>query len=247
MKKSTWASLAVLFILIPATLFLGKQIKGRWFYLTCTLIIIELMVPFFLRFEARKPQARELVLVAVMSALAAASRVAFVFLPGFKPIIGIIMISGMAFGPESGFLIGALSVFASNFFYSQGPWTPWQMMAYGFAGFLAGLLFSRNRRSLINSRFFLPIMAGFGFISVLFLVGPLLDCCTVFTVLPKLTVKSVTGIFLAGVPVNLKTGLATAVTLVLVCKPLLWKLDRIQRKYGLLTGECPLKSPPAAN
>ena len=121
MKKSIWASLAVLFILIPATLFLGKQIHGRWFYLTCTLIILELMVPFFLGFEARKPQARELTLVAVMAALAAASRVAFVFLPGFKPIIGIIMISGMAFGPESGFLIGALSVFAIICLGVQGP------------------------------------------------------------------------------------------------------------------------------
>ena len=237
MKKSTWASLVVLFVLVPATLFLGKQIKGRWFYLTCTLMIIELMIPFFLRFEARKPQARELVLVAVMAALAAASRVAFVFLPGFKPIIGIIMICGMAFGPESGFLIGALSVFASNFFYTQGPWTPWQMMAYGFAGFLAGILFCRNRKKLEKNRYFIPILGIFGFFSVLLLVGPLLDCCTVFTVLPKLTVKSVLGIFAAGVPVNIRTGFATAVTLILVCRPLLWKLDRVQTKYGMLAGE----------
>ena len=241
MKKSTWASLLVIFVLIPATLFLGKQIHGRWYYLTCTLMILETMIPFFLQFEARKPQARELVLVAVMSALSAASRVAFVFLPGFKPILGMIMITGMAFGPEAGFITGALSVFASNFFYSQGPWTPWQMMAYGIAGFLAGLIFCRNRKKLEKSRFFLPIMGTFGFLSVLLLVGPLLDCCTVFTVLPRLTVKSVLGIFAAGVPVNIKTGFATAVTLILVCRPLLWKLDRIQTKYGLLAGELPQK------
>ena len=237
MKKSTWAALIVLFVLIPATLFLGKQIHGRWFYLTCTLIILELMVPFFLGFEARKPQARELTLVAVRAALAAASRVAFVFLPGFKPIIGIIMISGIAFGPESGFLIGAMSVFASNFFYSQGPWTPWQMMAYGAAGFLAGLLFCKKRKKIEKCPCFIPLMGIFGFSSVLLLIGPLLDCCTVFTVLPRLTAKSVLSVFAAGVPVNVKTGFATAVTLILVCKPLLWKLDRIQTKYGLLAGE----------
>ena len=237
MKKSTWASLLILLVLIPATLYLGKQIRGRWFYLTCTLIIIELMIPFFLQFEARKPQARELVLIAVMSALAAASRVAFVFLPGFKPIIGVIMIAGIAFGPESGFLTGALSVFASNFFYSQGPWTPWQMMAYGFAGFLAGILFCRQRKKLAESRFFIPVMGAFGFFSILLIVGPLLDCCTVFTVLPKLTVKSVLSVFAAGVPVNIKTGFATAVTLILACRPLLWKLDRVQCKYGLLAGD----------
>ena len=239
MKKSQIASLAVLFLLIPATLYLGKQMHGRWFYLTCTLIVIELMVPFFLRFEQRRPQARELVLIAVMAALAAASRVAFVFLPGFKPILGMIMIAGIVFGPESGFLIGAVSVFASNFFYSQGPWTPWQMMAYGFAGFLAGLLFCRHRKKLEASRYFLPMMGAFGFFSVLFLVGPLLDCCTVFTVLPRFTAKSVLSVFAAGVPVKLRTGFATAVTLMAVSRPLIWKLDRVQTKYGLLQGELP--------
>ena len=233
MKKYHLASLSLL-LLIPATLYLGKQIHGRWFYLTCTLIIIELMVPFFLRFEARRPQARELVLIAVMAALAAASRVAFVFLPGFKPIIGIIMIGGMVFGAESGFLIGAVSVFASNFFYSQGPWTPWQMMAYGFAGFLSGLLFCKNREKLLKQPFYPVIIGLFGFFSILLIIGPLLDCCTVFTVLPKLTAKSVLSVFAAGVPVNIKTGFATAVTLIAVSRPLIWKLNRVQTKYGLL-------------
>lgn len=237
MKKSTIVSIAVIVLLIPATLFLGTRMSGRWFYLTCTLIVTELMLPFFLRFETRKPQARELVLIAVMSALAAASRIAFAFLPGFKPIIGIIMISGIAFGAESGFLIGAISVFASNFFYTQGPWTPWQMMAYGFAGFLAGIIFSRKRRQIEEKRKFIPIITTFGFFSILLIIGPLLDCCTVFTVLPTFTAKSVLGIFAAGVPVNIRTGFATAVTLLLVTKPLLRKLERIQTKYGLLNNE----------
>ena len=234
MKKSTLASILVIILLIPATLFLGTRLSGRWFYLTCTLIVIELMLPFFLRFETRKPQARELVLIAVMSALAAVSRIAFAFLPGFKPIIGIIMISGIAFGAESGFLIGAISAFASNFFYTQGPWTPWQMMAYGFAGFLSGVIFSKKRRELEEKTKFIPILTVYGFFSVLTVVGPLLDCCTVFTVLPKFTTKSVLGVFAAGIPANLRTGFATAVTLLLVTAPLLRKLERIQTKYGLL-------------
>lgn len=239
MKKSTLASLLVLLIGIPATLFLGGQMSGRWFYLTCTLIVLELMIPFFLRFEERRPQAREMVLLAVMAALAAASRVAFVFLPGFKPIIGIIMISGIVFGPEAGFLTGAVSVFASNFFYTQGPWTPWQMMAYGFAGFWAGIFFCKQRKKLEKIRYFPIILGVFGFFSILLLIGPLLDCCTVFTVLPKFTVKSVLSIFAAGIPVNIRTGFATAVTLVLVSRPLIWKLDRVQTKYGMLQGNQP--------
>ena len=125
MRKSTLASLLTIFLLIPATLFLGTQVKGRWYYLISTMIIMELMLPFFFRFEARRPQARELVILTVMAALAAVSRVVFAFSPYLKTITGIIMITGIAFGPEAGFLTGAVAAFASNFFFSQGPWTPW--------------------------------------------------------------------------------------------------------------------------
>ena len=128
-KKSTFFSVLAILVLIPATLFLGTQLRGKWHYLTSTLVILEAMLPFFLLFEARRPQARELVTIAVMAALAVAGRVA-IPIPNFKAITGIVMITGMAFGPQAGFMTGATSAFASNFFYSQGPWTPWQMLAY---------------------------------------------------------------------------------------------------------------------
>ena len=169
MKKSRIATLTVFFVLIPLTLIVGSRLSGRAFYVTSTLVIVELLIPFFLAFEGRRPQARELVVLAVMCALAVAGRVA-IPIPSFKAIFGIIMIAGIAFGPESGFLVGAISALASNFFYSQGPYTPWQMMAYGAGGMLAGFVFARGR---------LPrkpvIMGIFGFLAVTFFVGPLLD------------------------------------------------------------------------
>ena len=137
MKKSRIATLIVFFVLIPLTLIVGSRLSGRAFYVTSTLVIVELLIPFFLAFEGRRPQARELVVLAVMCALAVAGRVA-IPIPSFKAIFGIIMIAGIAFGPESGFLVGAISALASNFFYSQGPYTPWQMMAYGAGGMLIG-------------------------------------------------------------------------------------------------------------
>lgn len=130
MKRSHIASLGVFLLLIPLTLFLGTRLPGRSYYITGTLIIIELMLPFFMAFEGRRPQARELVVIAVLCALAIAGRVV-IPLPNFKAIFAIIMIAGIAFGPEAGFMVGAISAFASNFFYGQGPYTPWQMMAYG--------------------------------------------------------------------------------------------------------------------
>lgn len=232
MKKSAILSLVSIFVLIPATLYLGTKLSGRQYYLTITLVIFEVMLPFFCLFEARKPQPRELVTVAVMAALAAASRAAFAFLPGFKPITGIIMIAGIAFGAEVGFLTGALGLFASNFLFSQGPWTPWQMLAYGIAGFLAGLIFHKRKDK------YKPLpLAIFGFVLVAVLIGPLLDCCTVFTSLTVLSWPAVALVFAQGLPLNISHAFATALTLFLIGKPLLQKLDRLQVKYGMLRSE----------
>ena len=123
MKKSTIATLIVFLVLIPATLLLGRSLSGRSYYITSTLVIVEILVPFIMAFEGRKPQARELVVIAVMCAIAVAARAA-IPLPHFKPMFAIIIISGFAYGPETGFLVGAVSAFASNFFYGQGAYTP---------------------------------------------------------------------------------------------------------------------------
>lgn len=226
-RKTGMVTLACL-LLIPVTLLLGTCFTGRWYYLTCTLVILETMVPFFVSFESRKPQPRELVTLAVLCALAVASRVV-VLIPNFKPITAIIMLTGIALGPQAGFMTGAMAAFASNFFFSQGPWTPWQMMAYGFGGFLAGVVFyGKNRKK--NP----VILAIFGFFTILLVVGPLLDSCTVFTVSAKITKKYVLGVFAAGLPYNAQHGLACAVTMLLFSKPLLGKLERLKVKYGMM-------------
>lgn len=226
MKKSTVVSLLVVFLLIPLTLWLGMKLPGRWYYFTGTLIVIEILIPFFLAFEGRKPQARHLVTIAVMCALAIASRVV-VPIPHFKPIFGIIMLTGVAFGPEAGFLVGAVSAFASNFFYGQGPYMPWQMLGYGMAGFLTGFAFRKHR---IPRK---PVIMGtFGFFAVLLIVGPILDTSSVFLTLPQFTAGGALAIYLSGIPVNLSQGLCTFLTMLLFGKPLLEKLDRVKAKYG---------------
>ena len=228
MKKTTICNLLLLFVLIPGTLFLGTQLSGRWYYLTSTMMIVEVMIPFFLAFETRRPQARELVTLAVMCALAVASRVVML-IPNFKPMTAIVMISGIALGAQSGFVCGAVGAFASNFFFSQGPWTPWQMMAYGFAGFLAGGLFHK-RFPLRNP----AALAVWGFFTIVLVIGPLLDCCTVFTVSSRITWKYALAVFTAGFAYNVQHGLACAVTLLLFAKPLLGKLERLKTKYGMM-------------
>ena len=231
MKKSNLATLLIFLLMIPATLVLGSRMSGKSYYLTSTLIIVELLIPFFLTFEGRKPQARELVVIAVMCALAVAARVA-IPIPNFKAIYAIIMIAGIAFGPESGFLVGAVAALASNFFLSQGPYTPWQMMGYGAGGMLAGFMFQKGRLPRK------PLLMGIvGFFGVLLLVGPLLDTCTVFLAPISMNLTSILAIYISGFPVNVSQGLSTFAVMFLLGKPLLEKLDRIQVKYGMMEDE----------
>ena len=231
MKKATLFSLVTLLVLIPGTLFLGTQLKGKWHYLTSTLVILEAMLPFFFTFEARRPQARELVILAVMAALAVAGRVA-IPVPNFKAITGIVMIAGMAFGPQAGFMTGAISAFASNFFYAQGPWTPWQMLAYGMGGFFAGLLFSNRKAQNKWQEVILPV--AFAFCGVMLVVGPLLDTCTIFTTASRVTWKYAKAVLLAGLPHNAIHAASCAATVLLLGRPMLNKLNRIKMKYGML-------------
>lgn len=228
MKKSTLASLLVVFVLIPLTLFLGTKLPGRTYYLTSTLIVIYMLIPFLLAFEGRKPQSRELVLLAVMCALAVASRVA-IPLPHFKPIYAVIMLCGIAFGAESGFLVGALSAFVSNFFAGQGPYTPWQMLAYGAAGLIAGFV---SARKWIGKT---PLELAFvGFFGSFLVVSPILDTCSVFVILPTFSLSGALPVYISGFPMNLLQSVCTFVTMLFLGAPLLKKLDRLKTKYGIL-------------
>ena len=230
MKKSTLATLISLFVLIPATLLLGRALPGRAHYLTSTLVIFFILIPFFLSFEGKKPSARILVLIAVLCALAVASRAIFAMLPNFKPIYGIIIISGIALGAQAGFLVGAVSAFSSNFLFGQGPWTPWQMLAYGICGLLAGLCYFRKDKLPKD-----PVSLGlFGFVLVLFVVCPLLDTSTVLTTLTVFTPTAILSIYTTAILTNLIQAGCTLVTLLAISKPMLRKIDRIITKYGLL-------------
>lgn len=234
LPRRAWLSLAILFLLIPASIYFCFRAGGRSYYLASVLIILFTLVPFFLVFERRRPQARELVVIAVLCALAVASRAVFYPIPHFKPMTAIIILTGVAFGPEAGFLTGALSGFTSNFIFGQGPWTPWQMFAYGVAGFLAGAL---SRMGLLSKKR-IPLSI-FGFFTVMLAVGPLLDTYALFTMASELNAASAGAVYLSGIPVNLVHAAATVLTLFFFSAPLLEKLERIQVKYGMMEDAAP--------
>jgi energy-coupling factor transport system substrate-specific component len=104
------------------------------------LVLGAALVAGFAWYERTHPTTRVLALVATLAALAALGRVAFAALPNVKPTTDIVLLSGYVLGGAPGFAVGAVAALASNLFFGQGPWTPWQMVAWGGVGlFGAGL------------------------------------------------------------------------------------------------------------
>ncbi len=229
-RARTRFAAVLMLVLVPALVLLGSLVwANRRFYLVSILVTILSLLPMLLRFERRSPQARELVILSVMIALAVAGRAAFSFAPAFKPVAAVVILSGAAFGCEAGFLVGAGSAFLSNFFFGQGPWTPWQMLGFGLIGFLAGLFFAHRYQP---KRLGLCI---FGFFAVFLLYGPLLDVGSVLMVSGDVTKEAIVAALATGVAFNAIHGGATVLFLALAGEPLLRKLDRVKIKYGILS------------
>ena len=112
-------------------------------WLAASLVVLGLaLVAGFAWYERSQPTARVLALVATLAALAALGRIAFAPLPNVKPTTDIVLLTGYALGGAPGFAVGAVAALASNVFFGQGPWTPWQMCAWGGVG-VGGALLAR--------------------------------------------------------------------------------------------------------
>ena len=220
----------VIALAVPATILCGVYLLGGRKYLFISLLVLlEVMLPFALLFERRGPTARELVLLAVLSALCVAGRAAFSALPQFKPVLALVIVSGVALGGEAGFLTGALAMLLSNVMYGQGPWTPWQMFAMGLCGFLAGVLYRRGllRRGRVS-------LCIYGALSALLIYGVLMNISSALLWQGTVSWATIGAYLLSGFPVDCVHAAATVCFLWLFGEPMLEKLDRIKVKYGLL-------------
>ena len=150
-------------------------------------------------------------------------------LPQFKPVVAMVIIAGVAFGCEAGFLVGAVTGFVSNMFFGQGPLTPWQMFAFGIIGFLAGVLFRKGL--LLRSRTALCVYGG---LATFLIYGGIMNPAAMLTSQPSPTWDMLWPYYLQGIPFDLVHAIATVVFLYIAAEPMLEKLDRIKVKYGLV-------------
>lgn len=230
LTKRTIASALLILLAIPLTIYVGIfYLQDRKYYFISLLMIFETMLPFGMVFEARRPQARELVIISVLCAIAVAGRAAFYMLPQFKPVVALVIIAGVCFGGETGFLVGAMTGFVSNFFFGQGPWTPWQMFAFGIIGFIAGILFRKGFLRKTKASLCL-----FGAFTVFVIYGGIMNPAAVVMSQDHLNLEMIKAAYLTGAPFDLVHAASTAFFLWFISEPMIEKLERIKVKYGLI-------------
>ena len=231
LPRRTKLAAGCLLLLVPITLFAGTfYLGGRKYYFIALLMLLEGMLPFFLAFEGRRPGAREIAILATLCAMGVAGRAAFFMLSQAKPVLALTILSGVALGGESGFLVGSVTMLTSNILFGQGPWTPWQMFGMGIVGFLAGVLartgwLRRSRGSL----------CAFGAVSAVLIYGGILNTASALMAAGELNRGVLLTYYLAGFPMDCVHGLSTAAFLWLGAEPMLEKLERLKTKYGWLS------------
>lgn len=234
-NKRLLTAAIMIFAAIPFTIFAGVYyFDDRKFLFISLVVLLECIAPFFILYEGRNPGARELVMISVLCAISVAGRMAFYMFPQFKPVMALVIISGVSLGAETGFLIGAITMLVSNIVFEQGPWTPWQMFAMGMVGFLAGLLF-HGRKKILNHKSILGkiVLSGYGFIAAVVVYGGIMNPAAAIMAHAKLNKATLLSYYGTGLPMDIIQGIATVLFILLLASPIMDKIERVKQKYGM--------------
>ncbi len=209
-------------LLIPAAVLAGSYIFREKQYLFLAFSVAALSVLLFLAgIERRQIGTRRMVITVVMTALCIAGR----FIPFFQPITAITIITAIYLGSEAGFLTGAMAALLSNFYFGQGPWTAFQMLAWGLIGWLAGILADPLQRS---KAFLLVygVLSGVAY-------SLIMDIWTVMWYDGSFDFSLYLAAFVTALPHTLLYAASNFLFLWWMAKPFGEKLSRIKIKYGV--------------
>ncbi len=183
---------------------------------------------FFFSFERRSPSARDILPIIIICVIASLGRLIFSFIPQVQPVTVIVIITGICYGKQPGFITGALCALISNIFMGQGPWTPWQMLAWGIIGLLAGFLPEIKNRF----HFFLVILYS---VFSAFLFSIIMDVWTISSYGEFLNFNIAMTIFGTGIIFNISHAIGNIIFILILYFPISKKLIRLKTKYGILT------------
>ena len=214
--------IALPFAIMPSiVLLLPLGIQSQYYALVSFLMVGLALLLFLTGFERREIGTRRMILVSVMTALSVIGRL----LPVFKPITALTVLSAMYLGAEAGFLVGALSAVLSNAIMGQGPWTPFQMLAWGLIGFFAGIL-EKPLRRLPLLLYVYGILSGVAY-------SMLLDVWTTLWTYKEFTWGAYAAALTTAMPMTCLYAVSNLLFLLILRKQIGDKLLRIRKKYGL--------------
>ncbi len=210
------------FVVMPALVLLSAMLPDGRRHLIVSLGMACMALLFFLTgFEKRKTGGRRMVIVSVMTALCIVGR----FIPLFKPVTALTIVTAMYLGGEAGFLTGALSAALSNFYFGQGPWTPFQMLAWGFIGLMAGWLATslKKHRALL---LIFSVTAGVVY-------SLIMDVWNVLWYAGGLDWSLYAASVATALPHTILYAASNFVFLFFLARPFGEKLERVKVKYGV--------------
>ncbi|MCR5829027.1 MAG: ECF transporter S component [Lachnospiraceae bacterium] len=210
------------FLVVPAAVLVGAYVFEDKMYAYVSLVITILAIVLFISgFEKRRTGSRRMVIVVVMTVIAVIGR----FVPIIKPVAAITVISGVFLGGESGFLVGSMTSVVSNFFWGQGPWTPFQMFSWGMIGLVAGLI----GKYLKTSK---PVLYIYGAFSGL-LFSLIMDVWTVLWYNDGFSWDGYLAAIASAAPMTILYAFSNVIFLIILFDPIGKKLERIRTVYGL--------------
>ncbi len=148
---------STLFIAIFFTIYYEKYVDQYW-GLISLLFLLLLLLEFVFLFEDKVAGSKDVAMISILGAISAASRVPFAGIPSVQPSTFIIILTGYTLGSYAGFMVGMETALLSNFLLGQGPWTPWQMLAWGLAGVFGAML-----KFLHGNKYEIYALMAFGF------------------------------------------------------------------------------------
>jgi energy-coupling factor transport system substrate-specific component len=168
-------------------------------------------------------EVEEVVLIAILSSIAGVTRIPFASIPSFQPTTAIVIIVGMVYGKKIGFITGFIAAFVSNMFLGQGPWTPWQMVAWGACGFFAAQLNGKNKYIIYSYGFITGILFGW-FMNIWHIIG----------FVEVINLKTILLSYISSFYFDIIHGVGNVLFLILLMPNLYKFLDRIKVKYNIL-------------
>lgn len=213
---------AVPFIVLPSLAVAGTMMFDKSRHLLISLIAAAAAVVLFAAgFDKKKIGARRMVICAVMIALAFAGR----FIPFLNPITAMAVITGIYMGSEAGFLVGSMSAVLSNFYFGQGPWTVFQMLAWGLIGFIAGAMAKPLKKNM-------ALLLIYGALSGVF-YSLIMDVWTVLWYSRGFDLKMYGAAIVSAIPYTVNYAVSNVVFLIFLFTPFGEKLERVRVKYGI--------------